>query len=598
MMRRRLSTVLALAMSFGLLSSVPAGADHTDPNTPLAPNQGVTAEPLTTFGAGTWEFIENFPPNPGTDLEFWTATGERPRNVYSATGTLGQADADHVGQRILQLTDGSQVDPTWRADHGSAHCTTRNPAGTTGLQHDSQIAQVKRTTLLIDTTDATGRCHDPDGGGLEFIDVTGVANPGFAPREVHLTRHAGTSHTHTVDATRPWIIYNSSSDFSGRPWIDVLDIRSCLFVRRSTTLEQRRELCRPLVYRIPFEPEWTQLRKWDTGELRPGTEAACHDITAVRGRLYCAGLNATLILDVTGLTDAAGNINGIPLKCEVVDGTNTTAKVTDCSMNEGDSRREATGWQFLGTFNHPGRDCLPPPAYSPNCNNNLFVEADDGVSVSHEADPTPDGQFMFVTDERGGGVVPPGASCSTGVDNPYGNGGIHAFDISDPSSIDYVLTPGGEKVVWRSEILAPNATFCDVHVIEHIPGENRLIVAYYSSGTKIVDYFIDDNGRITFQETASLILPSNNVWAVEDFKIVNNGDGTRTYFFLADDIQRGIDVFTWTGPTNFPSQARAVAQQLAAEETGVAAGDAGLLVLGLIVLPAAARIGRRRRASR
>jgi len=226
------------------------------------------------------------------------------------------------------------------------------------------------------------------------------------------------------------------------------------------------------------------------------------------------------------------------------------------------------------------------------------VEADDGVSVSHEADPTPDGQFMFVTDERGGGVVPPGASCSTGVDNPYGNGGIHAFDISDPSSIDYVLTPGGEKVVWRSEILAPNATFCDVHVIEHIPGENRLIVAYYSSGTKIVDYFIDDNGRITFQETASLILPSNNVWAVEDFKIVDNGDGTRTYFFLADDIQRGIDVFTWTGPTNFPSQARAVAQQLAAEETGVAAGDAGLLVLGLIVLPAAARIGRRRRASR
>ena len=90
----------------------------------------------------------------------------------------------------------------------------------------------------------------------------------------------------------------------------------------------------------------------------------------------------------------------------------------------------------------------------------------------------------------------------------------------------------------------------------------------------------------------------NNVWAVEDFKIVDNGDGTRTYFFLADDIQRGIDIFTWTGPTNFPSQARAVAQQLAAEETGVAAGDAGLLVLGLIVLPAAARIGRRRRVSR
>jgi hypothetical protein len=595
-MRKRLSTILVLGMTVGLLSSVPASADHTDPNTPQAPITGAPPGRMTTFGAGTWEYIQNFAPNPGTDLEFWT---ESPgQNVYAATGTLGQADVGHVGQRITQLLKNGAVNIQWRADHGSAHCTTRNPSGTTGLQHDSQIAQFRRSTLLIDTTDATGRCHDPTGGGLEIVDVSLLNRPAREPREIHLTRHAGTSHTHTVDASRPWIVYNSSSDFAGRPWIDVLDISSCLLIDPRTPLQQKRELCRPDVYRIPFQPEWSQLRNWYDGQLRPGTEAACHDITAQSGRLYCASLNATLIFDVSGLTDAQGNINGTPLPCTLADGTSTTAKVTDCSAMGPERTEQATGWQFLGTFNHPGRDCAPPPVQNYNCNNNLFVEADDGVSVSHEADPTRDQQFMFVTDERGGGVVPPGASCSTGVDNPYGNGGIHTFDISDPSNIEYALTPTGDKAVWRSEILAPNATFCDVHVIEHIPGENRLIVAYYSSGTKIVDYFIDDNGRITFQETASLILPNNNVWAVEDFKIVDNGDGTRTYFFLADDIQRGIDIFKWTGPTNFPSQARAVAQQLAAEETGVAAGDAGLLVLGLIVLPAAARIGRRRRASR
>jgi hypothetical protein len=593
-MQRRLSLVLVLVMALGLsATAMPASADHTDPNTPLSPIVGSAPGRMTTFGAGTWEFIQNFPANPGSDLEFWKEQG----TVYSATGTLGQGNEGHVGQRIIQLLKKGEVDIQWRADHGSAHCSPRS-SSVLSLQHDSQIAQSGRTTLLIDTTDTSGRCHDTGGGGLEIIDVSLLNRPAREPREIHLTRHAGTSHTHTVDATRPWIVYNSSSEFAGRPWIDVVDISSCLFVDARTPLEQKRELCRPEVYRIPFQPEWSQLRNWYDGELRPGTEAACHDITVTPGRLYCASLNATLIFDVSDLTDASGDVNGTPLPCTLTDGTSTTAKVTDCSAMGPERTEQATGWQFLGTFNHPGRDCAPPPVENYNCNNNLFVEADDGVSVSHEADPSRDQQFMFVTDERGGGVVPPGASCSTGVDNPYGNGGIHVFDISDPSNIDYALTPSGDKAVWRSEILAPNATFCDVHVIEHIPGENRLIVAYYSSGTKIVDYFIDDNGRISFQETASLILPGANTWAVEDFKIVDNGDGTRTYFFLADDIQRGVDIFKWTGPTNFPSEARAVAQQLAAQESGVAAGDAGLLALALIILPAAARIGRRRQARR
>ncbi len=70
-----------------------------------------------------------------------------------------------------------------------------------------------------------------------------------------------------------------------------------------------------------------------------------------------------------------------------------------------------------------------------------FERSDHGVSVAHEADPTPDEQFMFVTDERGGGVVAPGSSCTPGIENPYGNGGAHAFGISDPTNIRYATTP-------------------------------------------------------------------------------------------------------------------------------------------------------------
>jgi hypothetical protein len=598
-MRRRLSALLTLLLTGALMVlGAPVQADHTDPREPLAPTDGVDPPGFRTEGAGRWKFIRNFPANPGSDLEFF----RHKRQLYSATGTLGQATEAHVGQRILRLIDRlGRVRPRWRADHGSAHCGTANPSGTLGLQHDSQVTGFRNPDLLIDTTDATGRCHDSgaNGGGLELIDISRIGNRAFKPREIALTRHGNFSHTHTVDATRPWIVYNSSSAFANFPWIDVLDIRSCLGLRRMT-LAEKRDQCRPKVYRIPFEPNWSRQRNWYDGELRPGSEAACHDITATPSRLYCASLNATLIFDVSNLTKANGAIRGIRLDCPVVDGTNTEAKVTDCSAvgpgTEEDPTPQARGWEFLGRFNHPGRDCVPPPGNNQSCNSNLFVPPDEGISVAHEADPI-GRRWMLVTDERGGGVVPPGASCDEGVDNPQGNGGLHVFDISRTRNIRYARTPDGEKAVWRSEILTSSPTFCDIHVIEKIPGEQRLIVAYYSSGTKIVDYFIDDRGRWTFQETASLILPQANTWAVEDFRIRNNPNGTRTYWFLANDIQRGIDVFKWRGPTNRPAQARAVARSMAAASSRPSGGtaDRALILLAVAGLPAAALLGRRRR---
>jgi hypothetical protein len=577
------STVLVLLGTLALVAT-PAAADHTDPKTPLAPTQGAAPPDFVTRGEGTWEFIANLPPNPGTDLEFFQAGDD----IFLASGTLGQAPEDHVGQRIVRLTDGSQVDPAWVADHGSAACVIGSTS-VTGLQHDSQVTGYTDPDLLIDTTDALGRCHDPAGGGLELIDVSGIEDPAFEPREIGLIRHAGFSHTHTVDSRRPWIVYNSSSDFSGRPWIDVVDLRSCMGLD-GLTLEEKRAACRPEVSRIPFQPDWSRQRNWYDGELRPGSEAACHDITSAGNRIYCAALNATLIFDVSKLTAPAGGVRGASLPCTLAEGTDTGAKVTDCSAAGPDSP-QAEGWRFLGTFNHPGRDCLPPPGNNQTCNSNLFVRSDEGVSVSHESDPTPDGRWMFVTDERGGGVVPPGASCAEGVDNPYGNGGIHVFDIRDPSNIKYALTPEGDKAVWISEILNPAATFCDVHVMELIPGENRIITAYYSSGTKIVDYFIDRNGRWTFRETASLMLPGANTWAVEDFLTRTNADGTKTYFFAATDIQRGIDIFSWTGSPNTGKGGGKPGKGGGKATTA----DAGLLALVLVALPAAALIGRRRR---
>jgi hypothetical protein len=595
----RLSALVAIVTAF-LLSSTAALADHTNPRNKLASTEaGPSGGPIVR-GVGTWQHLRNFRANPGTDLEFFSNRGI----TYMSSGTLGQANAEHVGQRIIQLLDrNGNVDVQWVADHGSANCPTANPSGTTGLQHDVQVLRVpkRRPVYISDTTDATGRCHDQGGGGMEIVDVTGLRKPEFQPREIHLIRFAGTSHNNTVDQLRPWIIYNSSSDFAGRPWIEVVDAGSCMR-RRGLTLEEQRERCRPRVFRIPFQPDWSRQRNSANGQLFPGSEAACHDITSEGYRIYCAALNATLIFDVEKLVTKSGKkkkgkigkVRGDPLDCRVIDGTRTTAKVTDCtSVNTLDPANPgpvAKGWTFLGTFNHPGRDCQPGPGITPNCNFNSEVRSDDGVSVSHEADPSWDGSYMFVTDERGGGVIPGGASCEPGVTNPFGNGGIHVFDIRNPAAIQYAQKNGGGKAVWIGTPYVPAATFCTVHVIEKIPDEQRLVVAYYSQGTKIVDYWIDAEGEFHFRETASIIFPNANTWTAEDFKIVNNPDGTRTYYFAASDIQRGIDVFSWTGPTNPIGSPPPAARAASDRATG-----AGLLGVALLGLPVAARLRRRAR---
>jgi hypothetical protein len=579
-MRSKTLAILCLATVMVLLPSA-AFADHTDPREKLAETMDPGTTQLLTFGEGEWEFIRNFPANPGTDLKFFRREGR----IFAAAGTLGQADEQHVGQRIIKLTNKrGNVKPKWWADHGSANCPTANPSGTTGLQHDQTLVPKSKPRIMIDTTDASGRCHDPAGGGLELIDVSGDIFPkkDYEPREVHLTRHAGTSHTVTRDAKRPWVIYNNSSDSAGRPWVDVLDIKSCL--KTGLSLEEKRKECRPKVYRINFKDEWTQ-RINAEGERVEGSESACHDITSKGNRLYCANLNSTIILNVKDLVED-GRIRGEPLKCEIVDGTNTDAKVTDCSgadLGQG----QAKGWKYIGHFNHPGRNG--------SHNTNTEYTRTEGIAVSHEAEPTRNHRFMFVTDERGGGIVPGGASCTEPNVNPYENGGVHVFKTSG-DQIRYAKNPEGDNAVFIGNVHVESPTFCTAHVMEQVPNEQRFTIAWYTQGTKIVDYFIDDNGRWTFRETASVIPtgPAANTWVSQVFKKRNNGDGTVTYWFMANDITRGIDIFKWTGPMNpigSPPPEETQTEESGSSEPAAAA----LFVLGAI--PAVLRLRRRSKVS-
>jgi hypothetical protein len=576
---RRSRVTVALTASLALLFPGTALADHTDPGAPLSPVVPQPSGGALTAGEGEWKHLANLGPMQGTDIEVFRKNGL----TYVSGGTLGQAPngtPGFVGQRIVQLTDeAGEVAPRIVADHGSARCSANSSA--TGLQHDVQAVPAVETELLIDTTDAVGRCHDTPGGGLEIIDVTGLGTEGFEPREIGLVRLNGLSHTVTADVTRPGILYNNQSDFgsgSGEDavatsWIDVVDVRSCLGLA-GRTLEEKRDLCRPVVTRLDYPNDVSSKRLPDGTLAEP---ASCHDITAAPDRLYCAGLNASFVVDISAMFDGSGAVRGTALPCTVVDGTATGAKVTDCALRpEGVStanpsvaqgveayealgRPSALGARIVTRVNHPGRNCAPAPGTT--CNTNTVVRADEGVAISHEADPALGGKFMLVTDERGGGVLPPGATCAPGVDNPIGNGGLHVFDLRDPGNPAHAQAVDGGKAVFIGTSPTPSPTFCTIHVIEQVAGEARVIAGYYDGGTKIIDYTVDADGKWAFQETAAYRLPGANTWASEVFDSVDNGDGTRTYFFVSSSFAlgqgtaRGLDVFSWTGSANPLSQA-------------------------------------------
>jgi hypothetical protein len=348
MRTRSFAVVSVLALAAGLIYAGPASADHTTPPGPLSPNTETvqTGVQVPLEVPPQWQHITNWPPNPGSDFAFFRRQVGATREIYASMGTLGGGDEAHVGQRIVRLTNtgGNVLDPTWVADHGSANCPGTSSTGNLGLQHDAGAVGAARKTstpqsisgvqpiqiqLIADATDSTGRCHDSPGGGMEFIDVTNPAQPD----EIHMTRHFGTTHTLTVDDTRPWLVYNGNANFSGANFIDVVDTRTCLNLG-SRTMAEKRALCRPKVYRIPQAPEWTYQRNFYNGggAIDPTFgSAACHDIISKGTRLYCAGVRASFILETANLTDENGNVRGTPLPCPVVAGTSTTAMVTNCS---------------------------------------------------------------------------------------------------------------------------------------------------------------------------------------------------------------------------------------------------------------------------
>ena len=593
-MRLRLLIVTAVALA---LPGAASGHDLLDHNPPTqAPQQRVG----TTFNSGgpgaKWELLTTIlTGNPHTDLDFFTRGGD----TYASVGTLA-AGPNSGGQTIVRLTEGSEVKPSFVAGHPSADCGS-DPAAALGLQHDSEATPKRNAQLVLDATDNEGRCHDGGAtfglgedvkGGLEIVDITNPADP----VEIGLTSHIGEAHTVNVDPKRPHIAFAVTSDSvnvtcdearitctranespaSAQRFnldgFELVDLSSCLDFPTGTTTDQKRAACRPKVYRYRYASPF-----WGLGHTAEAV-AGCHELEiSPDDKLTCAGIHATLLFDLSGAFDDNGTPTnyaddkprGTPLPCRTrPSSTLVTAEwysgavVTDCVYDAGGGELTIPRWQtlgspslegvrFLGSAFHQGRGAPHPSS--------------EDVDVSHEAELTHSGRFLLATDERGGGVTPPGATCAPAADNPQGNGGIHAYavdrlltsspDTAEEAWVSYARTPSGAKAIHRAEIhTQPQSTLCTSHVFHQIPGQNRIFMGWYSQGTQVVDYVEHPNGTIEFKPAGWFIPENANTWVSAVFKFQQNPDCTFTYwgatgdFNLAAAGRNAIDVYKVTLP--------------------------------------------------
>ena len=217
-----------------------------------------------------------------------------------------------------------------------------------------------------------------------------------------------------------------------------------------------------------------------------------------------------------------------------------------------------TGVSHVGSVFHMGRESATG-AVTPD------YDSTQDIDFDHEAEYSESRRLLIATDERGGGVLPPGASCSSVADNKTGNGGVHfykanALKAATPATAAeahaaYARTPGGAKAIYRAPVrTGGQATVCTAHVFQQIPGQNRIFMGWYSQGTQVLDFTENRDGTVTLKEAGYFIPANANEWVSHVFKTRKNRDGTWTYWGAAADFNLGergrnaIDIWKVTLP--------------------------------------------------
>ncbi len=177
-----------------------------------------------------------------------------------------------------------------------------------------------------------------------------------------------------------------------------------------------------------------------------------------------------------------------------------------------------------------------------------YTAAEHGVGISHGIEPNHDRTLVIESDEYGGGsgVGACGGGDATGplpigAINVRSPGALHFLELeTEGENAGRLKTlPGGQKLAEAGAFNLPAQTNpspnegCTAHVFWQAPDENRLVVAWYGRGTRIVDFSDPANPR----ELGHFIPTQTETWSAKPHK---------GYIFAGDTV-RGLDVLEYTG---------------------------------------------------
>jgi hypothetical protein len=197
---------------------------------------------------------------------------------------------------------------------------------------------------------------------------------------------------------------------------------------------------------------------------------------------------------------------------------------------------------------------------------------DPQLGISHGAEPNFDRSLLIVTDEYGGGSGVGACGGSPDAEVPEGApgqfnqvaslGAVHFYNLNS----DGLVGAGGtDKAGIFNITLQPNEpdqvaaqAGCTSHVFWQAPDQNRMTIAWYGRGTRIVDF--SDPANPT---QLGFFLPTGgDTWSAKPHR----------GFIFTGDIVRGMDVLRYTGEgwpnTSGPAELQRGATQALGPGTG------------------------------
>jgi hypothetical protein len=161
------------------------------------------------------------------------------------------------------------------------------------------------------------------------------------------------------------------------------------------------------------------------------------------------------------------------------------------------------------------------------------------IYISHQADPSPDGRLLVVSDERGGGLL----------ETQCPGGGLHVYDITSEAK------PKKLGVYFANDKRSGN---CTAHNFRFLPDRNVVVSGWYTAGSWVIDMSgppldptteFDNSAEKPGQKTTwgrtlgYAVMTGADTWAAKSPGLTADG----RLFMFTDDMARGMDTLEYFG---------------------------------------------------